>query len=170
MGTNKETKGFTYDKKNNRYQCPAGNFLNACPTLSNGTFMYHSKSSDCEACELKSKCTAKPKRSKKIRMITRNVHKELFEKVKEDMEKEYFQNNLVERMWKMEGLINEAKQRHCLSRAKHRGLMKTQIQAYMVASALNMKRLAAFFVYLFTYMRILHLSNFFNENKFRFNY
>lgn len=38
-------------------------------------------------------------RSKKIRMITLNIHKELFENVKIAMEKEYFQNNLVERMW-----------------------------------------------------------------------
>ena len=48
------------------------------------------------------------------------------------MEKKSFQENLVERMWKMEGIISEAKQRHCLSRAKYRGLIKTQIQAYMV--------------------------------------
>jgi hypothetical protein len=57
------------------------------------------------------------------------------------MTEEKFQSNLVERMWKMEGLISEAKNLHCLSRAKYMGLKKTQIQAYMVASALNLKRL-----------------------------
>lgn len=49
-------------------------------------------------------------------------------------------------MWKMEGIISEAKQRHGLLRAKYRGLIKTQIQAYMVATVLNMKRLVAFFI------------------------
>lgn len=129
--------------------------------------MYHSKSADCESCAIKSTCAAKPKRSKKIRMITRNVHKELFDLVKENMQKELFQDNLVERMWKMEGIISEAKNQHCLNRAKYRGLMKTQIQAYMVASALNMKRLVAFFIFLFIYIRILQL---FNNCKIRFTY
>lgn len=73
-----------------------------------------------------------------------------------------FQKKLTERMWKMEGIISEAKQRHCLSRAKYRGLMKTQIQAYMIASALNMKRLVAFFILLLIYAKMLKL---FNMNK-----
>jgi len=64
---------------------------------------------------------------------------------------------LVYYAWKMEGIISEAKQRHCLSRAKYRGLMKTQIQAYMVGSVLNMKRLVAFFILLFIYAQIRKL-------------
>lgn len=154
-GTNMEPKGFLYDKENNRYQCPAGNYLNACPAINNNTITYHSKSSDCAACSLKTTCKAKPKRAKKIRMITCHVHKELFEQTKQAMEKKTFQENMVERMWKMVGIISEAKQRHCLSRAKYRGLMKTQMQAYMVASILNMKRLIAFFILLFLYVQIL---------------
>jgi hypothetical protein len=43
--------------------------------------------------------------------------------------------------------ISEAKNRHCLSRAKYRGLIKTQIQAYMSACAQNMKRLVIAFLY-----------------------
>ena len=72
-------------------------------------------------------------------------------------------------MWKMEGLISEAKQRHCLSRAKYKGLIKTQIQAYMVASALNMKRLVTFFILLFSYVKILQLLQLFNSCKIEFN-
>ena len=34
------------------------------------------------------------------------------------------QQKLIERMWQMEGPISEAKNQHCLSRAKCRGLMK----------------------------------------------
>src|SRR5579872_5914405 len=74
---------------------------------------------------------------------------------------------LVYYAWKMEGIISEAKQRHCLSRAKYRGLMKTQIQAYMVGSVLNMKRLVAFFISSFIYMLLLQL---FDDSKVRFNY
>lgn len=166
-GTNVEPEGFIYDKENNRYQCPAGHFLNACPTISNNTITYHSKASDCSGCELKENCKAKPKRFKKIRMITRNVHKELFENVKERMQEKSFQENLVERMWKMEGIISEAKQRHCLSRAKYRGLMKTQIQAYMVASVMNIKRIVSFFIFLFLYVLYAVISILFNNKNYR---
>jgi|SRR6185295_3058812 len=46
-----------------------------------------------------------------------------------------------ERMWKIEGLFAEAKQNHCLSRAKYRGRSKVQIQAYLSAVAQSLKRL-----------------------------
>lgn len=102
-------------------------------------------------------------------MITRNIHKELFDEVKEAMEQQVFQKKLAERMWKMEGLISEAKQRHCLSRAKYKGLIKTQMQAYMVASALNIKRIITFFILLFLYVKILQLLKLFNSYKINFN-
>ncbi len=40
-----------------------------------------------------------------------------------------------------EGFFAEAKQSHCLSRAKYRGRPKVQIQAYLSAMAQNLKRL-----------------------------
>ena len=46
-----------------------------------------------------------------------------------------------ERMWKCEGLFAEAKQYHCLARAKYRGRSKVQIQAYLCAIVQNLKRL-----------------------------
>jgi hypothetical protein len=78
-----------------------------------------------------------------------------------------FREKLIERMWKIEGLISEEKNQHCLSRAKYRGLMKTQIRAYMAASVLNMKRLVAFYIFSLIYIRILQL---FNKSNFKFNY
>ncbi|MBX3709917.1 MAG: transposase [Gammaproteobacteria bacterium] len=139
-GINKE-KDFVYDEKSNRYQCPAGHFLKPYPTVSNETIIYHSNHNDCASCQLKSSCKAKPKNSENMRIITRSVYHKLFETVKQSMLTNEFRENLTERMWKMEGIISEAKNQHCLSRVKYRGLMKTQIQAYMAASVLNMKRL-----------------------------
>jgi hypothetical protein len=69
------------------------------------------------------------------------VHKELFEQEKMRMEKKIFKSRLIERMYKIEGIISEAKQRHGLSRARYQGLIKTQIQAYLVAIVMNIKRL-----------------------------
>jgi hypothetical protein len=48
---------------------------------------------------------------------------------------------MSERMWKIEGLFAEAKQNHGLSRAQYRGRSKVQIQAYLSATAQNLKRL-----------------------------
>jgi hypothetical protein len=52
-----------------------------------------------------------------------------------------FCQKISERMWKMEGLFAEAKQNHCLARAKYRGRPKVQIQAYLIAIVQNLKRL-----------------------------
>jgi transposase len=160
-GINNETD-FIYDEENNRYQCPAGHFLTPYPSASNDTIIYHSNFKDCTSCQLKIICKAKPKNSENIRIVTRHVHHKLFETMKESMGTEEFQKKMTERMWKMEGIISEAKLRNGLSRAKYRGLMKTQIQAYMVASALNMKRLMALFIFVLLYEKI---SKLFNLNK-----
>ena len=45
------------------------------------------------------------------------------------------------RWWKKEGLFGEAKENHCLRRARYRGIQKVQIQFYMIAIAQNFKRL-----------------------------
>ena len=48
---------------------------------------------------------------------------------------------MSERMWKIEGLFAEAKQNHGLSWTRYRGRSKVQIQAYLSATAQNLKRL-----------------------------
>jgi len=54
----------------------------------------------------------------------------------------YFKSKLRERQWKIEGLFGEAKQNHGLRRARYRGRQKVQIQAYLIATVQNLKRLA----------------------------
>tara|TARA_R110002111_G_C5996863_1_gene372613 strand:- start:3589 stop:3891 length:303 start_codon:yes stop_codon:yes gene_type:complete len=56
-----------------------------------------------------------------------------------------FRQKMSERMWKSEGLFAEAKQNHGLSRARYRGRVKVQIQAYLIATAQNLKRLVKAF-------------------------
>jgi len=45
-------------------------------------------------------------------------------------------------MWKVEGLFGEAKNFTGLRRARYRGRSNMQMQAYMVATVQNLKRLA----------------------------
>lgn len=60
------------------------------------------------------------------------------------METEAFKQKLTERLRKIEGVMNELKNYHCLSKARYRGLDGVQIQAYMAAIAINIKRLVNF--------------------------
>ena len=73
--------------------------------------------------------------------MLRSLDQDLFEQVQSKMEEPQFGKKLAERMWKIEGLFAEAKQNHCLSRAKYRGRSKVQIQAYLSAMVQNLKRL-----------------------------
>lgn len=67
------------------------------------------------------------------------------------METEAFKQKLAERLWKIEGVMNELKNYHGLSKANYRGIDNVQIQAYMTAIAINIKRLV-FFVFFPTYI------------------
>jgi hypothetical protein len=75
------------------------------------------------------------------RLVKRNVDQDLFEEVQLQMQETAFLERASERMWKIEGLFAEAKQYHCLARAKYRGRRKVQIQAYLSAIVQNLKRL-----------------------------
>jgi hypothetical protein len=64
-----------------------------------------------------------------------------FEEVLTRMRDPVFRQKMSERMWKSEGIFAEPKQNHGLSRARYRGRAKVQIQAYLSATAQNLKRL-----------------------------
>ena len=73
--------------------------------------------------------------------MLRPVDQDLFDEVQLQMNEPNFREKISERMWKCEGLFAEAKQNHCLARAKYRGRSKVQIQAYLFAIVQNLKRL-----------------------------
>lgn len=133
--------GFVYEREENRYRCPAGKYLLPYPAITNDTIHYRTQAKICPTCPLKDNCAAKIKSKTDIRWIRRNIYQDLFTHMTQQMQTAAFQAKLAERMWKVEGLISEAKQLHGLSRAKYRGLTKTQIQVYLIASVLNIKRL-----------------------------
>lgn len=58
-----------------------------------------------------------------------------------DSQRPFFRKRLTERKWKIEGLFGEAKQNHGLRRSRYRGLSMVQIQFYLIAIALNCKRI-----------------------------
>ena len=145
VGNSKHLKsGLVYEREQDRFRCPEGKYLTPNPALYENDKRYVSSSEDCQVCSQVSACTAKRKKSSRHqRFVLRSLDQDLFEEVQARMRDPVFRQKLSERMCKSEGLFAEAKQNHGLSRARYRGRAKVQIQAYLSAAALNLKRLVA---------------------------
>jgi len=139
------TEGFVYERERDRFLCPEGKYLNAFPATYENYKRYVSSREDCCKCPQALVCPAKRKKADPDRRhLIRS--QDLFEEVEAHMRDPVFRQKLSERMWKIEGLFAEAKQNHGLSRARYRGRAKVQIQAYMSATAQNLKRLVKAFL------------------------
>ncbi len=142
------SSGLVYEKEQDRFRCPEGKYLHPNPGSNRNYKRYVSASSDCEVCSQASTCPARKRGSSLQRFLLRNLDQDLFEEVLTRMRDPMFRQKMSERMWKSEGLFAEAKQNHGLSRARYRGRGKVQIQAYLSATAQNLKRLVKAFCFL----------------------
>ncbi len=89
-------------------------------------------------------CPAKEHKGKKWRLVSRSLQQDFFEIQLSRMQEPILRMLAFrERMWKIEGINAEAKNRHGLKRAKYKGIDKVQIQANMVGAVLNIKRIVA---------------------------
>ena len=140
--------GLVYEKEQDRFRCPAGKYLYPNPAIEKNYKRYVITSSDCKVCPQASTCPARTRSSSPRRFVLRSPDQDLFEEVLTRMRDPVFRQKLSERMWKSEGLFAEAKQNHGLSRARYRGRVKVQIQAYLIATAQNLKRLVKAFCFL----------------------
>ncbi len=150
VGNSKYLKGeLVYEKEHDRFRCREGKYLTPNPAISENHKRYVSSSEDCRDCPQTSTCPARTRGQSPQRFVLRNVDQDLFEEVQAKMRDPTFRQKRSERMWKSEGLFAEAKQNHCLARAKYRGRGKVQIQAYLTAIVQNLNRLViAFYLWL----------------------
>ena len=133
---------FKYDPHNEIVKCPMGKILQQGKVKEGGTF-YRAKKSDCQNCKLRNKCFSQSSKSKTIKISpyeesllrARRRHKKMDNK----FIKEYNRHR-----YKIEGMHGEAKQQHGLRRAIRRGIANVQIQAYLTAAVINLKRLATY--------------------------
>ena len=145
-GSSKYLKGeLVYEKEHDRFRCPQGKYLTPNPAINENQKRYVSSSDDCRDCPQRSTCPARTRGHSPQRFVLRNLDQDRFEEVQAKMRDPTFRQKRSERMWKSEGLFAEAKQNHCLARAKYRGRSKVQIQAYFSAMVQNLKRLACAF-------------------------
>ena len=131
---------FKYERRQDRYRCPEGHYLYPYKKTEHGSVRrYRVTGGHCRDCPMSGSCL--PDNQKfRARFVYRGIYQDEVEAVRRRQSTATFRQRLVERQWKIEGLFGEAKQNHGLRRARYRGLSKVQIQFFMIAIALNCKR------------------------------
>lgn len=133
---------FKHDAKHDRVRCPAGRLLRRCGRRPGGRY-HRARAADCAACRLRQACLAPTAKVRSV-LIT-DDHGALLR-----ARRRHRRGLAVDRAAQarhrglVEGVHGEAKKQHGLRRAARRGLWNVQIQAWMTAAAINLKRLAAF--------------------------
>jgi transposase len=141
VGLTYDREKFKYNKRKDRFRCPAGFFLYPTNAKSGrpSAKQYLIRGANCKTCPLRSGCFSDDSTNPRKRINT-SIHEALQDKIRLKEQTPEFRTKLRERMWKLEGLFAEGKNWHGLSRARYRGRAKMQIQAYLVASVQNLKR------------------------------
>ena len=129
---------FVYDPNRDLYLCPVGEELHRAGKSGKG-IKYRANISACRDCLLKEKCT--PGHS--VRNISRYPGEEYMERVRAYRHTEPYKKALRKRAVWVEPLFGEAKQWHGMARFRLRRLKKVNIEALLIASGQNIKRLLA---------------------------
>jgi transposase len=132
---------FRYDAKHDILKCPRGKVLRPGKPIKHGRFFY-ARAKDCARCTLASLCLSKGRPNKAV--VISDDYPALLRARRRRERWSAEEDRLYQRhRWRSEGFHGEAKTWHGLARAVRRGLQNMRIQAYLTASAVNLKRLAA---------------------------
>ena len=129
---------FRYDPVADIYHCPGAKVLRFL-SQSEGTHrrIYQARAADCNGCPLREQCTSSPRG----RRISRSLDEEYVERVRAYHATVTHAKAMRKRKVWVEPLFAEAKEWHGLRRFRLRGLEKVNIQAYLIATGQNLKRL-----------------------------
>jgi len=135
-----DRRAFRYDSEADVYYCPQGERLSVAVRVpAERTIRYQAPAAVCNACPLKSHCTT----SAHGRHVYRSFDEAYLERVRTYYETEAYQKAMRKRKVWIEPLFGEAKDWHGLRRFRLRGLPKVNIEALLIASGQNIKRLLA---------------------------
>jgi len=132
---------FRYDPEKDLYICPADQRLHRrARTSGNRGTQYRAKAEACNACELKARCTT----SERGRMLYRAFEEDFYDRVRGYRGTFAYEKALRKRRVWVEPLFAEAKEWHGMRRFRLRRLEKVNMEALLIASGQNVKRLLAF--------------------------
>jgi transposase len=129
---------FTYDAERDEYRCPQDHPLRRRKTkYTEGTVVYQAEAATCNACPLKAACTA----SSQGRQVHRSLYVEYLDRVRGYHQTPAYKKAMGKRKVWVEPLFGEAKDWHGLGRFRLRRLWKVNVEALMIATGQNLKRL-----------------------------
>jgi len=130
---------FTYEAEQDRYICPAGQFLNYGGRCArNRTYTYIGTRKRCGACALRTQCT-----SAAFRCLAIHMHEPVRQRARELANTPEFAKAQRQRK-KVEALFAELKNQIGLRRLRLRRLKFVREQFFLAAAAQNIKRLVRF--------------------------
>ncbi|MDP2856640.1 MAG: IS1182 family transposase [Bacillota bacterium] len=130
---------FRYDAGSDTYTCPAGQTLDRRMVRpSNRTIVYRAPLGVCRTCRFRSQCSP----GGKERGLSRSFDRGFLEEAQRWLATEEGKRKLRQRKVYVETVFAIAKDRHGLRRAQWRGKWKVQIQVWLTAAAMNIKKLA----------------------------
>ena len=131
---------FGYIPERDIYLCPQGRELKRSAYDARWhRFHYRPRDKDCRGCPIRETCCT----SKTVRTVLRYPDQEAIDWAQSYLDTPLGQRTFSQRMVMAEWVIAEAKCFHGLRRALHHGVENVKIQALMIASVQNIKRLMA---------------------------
>src|SRR4029434_2609585 len=131
---------FTYDPDQDLYQCPAGEILAPKAFRSaRNQVIYKTEVGTCTSCSMRAQCTD----NKTGRQVLRHLEERYVDRVKSYRGTFSYEKALRKRRVWVEPLFGEAQDWHGLRRFRLRRLEKVNIEALLIASGQNVKRLVA---------------------------
>ena len=132
------TAAFRYVPERDVYLCPQGCQLRRVSYEARwDRHHYRPRESDCRGCPLGLACST----SRTVRTVIRYPEQEILDRAEAYLASLPGQQTMAQRQVMAEWIVAEAKGFHGLRRALHRGLTKFKIQALLIASVQNLKRL-----------------------------
>lgn len=126
---------FEYNKEHDFYVCPTGVVLEHRTTNREGYKEY--KSSNCEGCPLKDKCT-----KSKAKTIIRHVWESYREEADQYRHTEKWKEIYPQRKQTIERVFADTKENNCLRFTRLKGLKKNQHQVMLIFMVHNLKKIA----------------------------
>jgi hypothetical protein len=131
-------RAFTYDADRDVYRCPQGETLRVTGhSYTERTIRYQAPGAACDACPMKARCTT----GAHGRQVYRNFDEGYLDRVRAYHETEPYKRAMRKRKVWIEPVFGEAKDWHGLRRFRLRRLRKVNIEALVIASGQNIKRL-----------------------------
>lgn len=133
---------FSYDEKNDLVRCPEGKILTKKTQTKHG-FFYRARIKDCQNCPRKNKCLGATCKSRSIHIVNGYPALLRARRKKRMGWDEQMLEAYKHHKYRVEGAHGEAKTQHGLRRAVRRKLWNVQIQDYLTAIVMNLKKLAS---------------------------